>query len=575
MTKQRRIGIAILSMLISCAMLFTACDKLSVKDVEKDPAEQLFQSTKTTATTVVNTCSPVEPLKKSLDKGTLSVELDNDEIGKIAVKLQMDAENAKSAASLSADVDGESLSLNVYAQDNKLAIESEELFDGAYGVDLATLSDDLKDSALLDLMGVTYEELEEYIGDLLEEIENFTSGTGEAEKKMNESLKELKDAIKKKLNSTEISVVVNDETDVKAIVVTYAFDGETLYDIFEIIVDWYRDYITDVPDVYGRLYDVDLDELDETLQQLLDSMKASLDESDLDITLKIALNPKTADIMRADFTMEGVVDGEEGKITAFIDLGKNPEKSEKWTAELVSEGDDEKIEMSAEITRIDNDETFTRAIELSYKEDGETEKLIAEFEHDKADKSYKASAEVDGGKVEIKGDLEYTEDSFAMTVDSIEVDGEKTEIGLKITAKAEADVPEMPEFENIFKLDSGKLEDLMLEIEENGSALAGMFGSSSADAAYPNYGYDDEYSDDYGWDDTDYDLAGIYKAFNEDYDYDLDGDVGDADDLAEFESEYLPYGVYDSDFDYDLDGDTGDSDDREMWQTVASLLGLE
>lgn len=63
-------------------MLFTSCDKLSAKNVEKDPFEQTDSVHKVNSLIVVESCTPFEAIGKALTKGSVSVELDNEDIGK-------------------------------------------------------------------------------------------------------------------------------------------------------------------------------------------------------------------------------------------------------------------------------------------------------------------------------------------------------------------------------------------------------------------------------------------------------------------------------------------------------------
>lgn len=89
---------------------------------------------------------------------------------------------------------------------------------------------------------------------------------------------------------------------------------------------------------------------------MLDEIKDALDECDLDITLKLALNPKTTDIMRAELKLSGEIDGEDGELTGYIDLGKEPAKSSAWTADAEIKSDSDtvnfEVELTAPMTRI-------------------------------------------------------------------------------------------------------------------------------------------------------------------------------------------------------------------------------
>lgn len=583
MTRKRRIFAAVTAVLLVCSMLFTSCDKLSVKNVEKDPFEQTVQSTKSTASSVVESCTPFEAIGKALTKGSVSVELDNEDIGKLSATLWNDADSASAALKLSAEMDESTLSLGTYFKDGKLAVESAELFDGAYGADIKTLADDIKDSDLLDLMGVSYDDIEDALKEFADTLNKYTGSAEERAKNIEELTEKLKKDIKDELNSTDVTVAKEKietgvESNVNAVTVTYSFDEKVLYNLCEIAVGWYVDTVNEMSgslnDIIYTESDYQPDDIEDELDYMLDEIKNALDECDLDITLKLALNPKTTDIMRAELKLSGEIDGEDGELTGFIDLGKEPAKSSAWTAEAEIKSDLDTVNFEAKLTRTDDKDTFSRELTLKTKYDDIKEEINAAFKYDKNDKKYTLSAKYDETELEVKGGLEYSKDSFTMSVDTVEVDGEKTDIGLKITAKVGESVPNVPEFKNVFKLSKDELEALSEEISENAETLdiiSSLFGTSY----YPDYDYeyDYDYDDNYIYDYYDeYDGGDIYAEFNETYDYDFDGDCGDSDDYAEWQESFAPFGIYDGSFDYDGDGDSGDDDDRAVWEFMADLI---
>ena len=76
------------------------------------------------------------------------------------------------------------------------------------------------------------------------------------------------------------------------------------------------------------------------------------------------------------------------------------------------------------------------------------------------------------------------------------------------------------------------------------------------------------------WDESDTALGpeftSIYQSFNEEYDYDCDGDVGDEGDFADYEKYYKPFAdEFDGTVDYDNDG-VVDGDDLYWYNYVRS-----
>ena len=156
---KRSISVILTAVLLCMAILMTSCDALSVKKVEEDPTEQLMSSTSSTATNVVNSISPLDPVKAALKKGLFEISYSNDEIGNISNRFYIDAEAKKAADIASVELMGEKIDLGIYGADSKLAVSSSLLGDSAYGFDFTTLAEDAKNSEFWALVGTTYSEL--------------------------------------------------------------------------------------------------------------------------------------------------------------------------------------------------------------------------------------------------------------------------------------------------------------------------------------------------------------------------------------------------------------------------------
>ena len=171
---KRSISVILTAVLLCMAILMTSCDALSVKKVEEDPTEQLMSSTSSTATNVVNSISPLDPVKAALKKGLFEISYSNDEIGNISNRFYIDAEAKKAADIASVELMGEKIDLGIYGADSKLAVSSSLLGDSAYGFDFTTLAEDAKNSEFWALVGTTYSEAEAQIGDLLDSLSGFS-----------------------------------------------------------------------------------------------------------------------------------------------------------------------------------------------------------------------------------------------------------------------------------------------------------------------------------------------------------------------------------------------------------------
>lgn len=547
---KRSISVILTAVLLCMSLLMTSCDALSVKKVEEDPTEQLMSSTSSTATNVVNSISPLDPVKAALDKGLFEISYSNDEIGNISNRFYIDAEGKKLANITSAEIGGEKIDLGLYANDSKLAVSSALLGDSAYGLDFTTLSEDIKNSAVWDLLGVRYSEVESQFGDLLDSLSGFSA----KEEELKKDLEDLKKDIKKILNKTEVSVskdkVTVDDQEVKAILISYEFGKDTVNEIAGLVIDWYADLVKNYTEALPKgSVDIDLDPDD-----LKSGLSDSLDEVDnLNFKLTFALNVKSADIMLFEGEMTGESDGEKAKAEVSVDFGKNPAKSGAYKAEVkLTSVDGEEITAKATVYRVNDDDTFERNFTVEAEGDGEKHELGLKFKHDKKSNDFSLSFNEDDNKAEITGTLEYSDSELSLVIAKAVIDGDETEIGVKLFVKAGEEAPAMPEFKNLATMSEDDYTALGESVQQNVLPILNALGVPGLGGT----GTPNNNGLDYDYDDDDYDPYDIYKSFDPDYDYDEDGDTGDNDDYAVWE--YLNALMYGDSDDFDWDSYIGD-----------------
>ena len=132
-------------------------------------------------------------------------------------------------------------------------------------------------------------------------------------------------------------------------------------------------------------------------------------------------------------------------------------------------------------------------------------------------------------------------------------------------------------------LEFGQLTDLWQEITQNREKLSAIVnkiaelkerfglnddGEDTADAEFDAGEDDVEDAGDYLPDD----LISLYDGFDELYDYNNDGKLSDADREA-WDEDYRPYGEeFDEDHDYDLDGETNTPADRAAYEATRNNI---
>lgn len=553
---KRSISVILTAVLLCMAILMTSCDALSVKKVEEDPTEQLMSSTSSTATNVVNSISPLDPVKAALKKGLFEISYSNDEIGNISNRFYIDAEAKKAADIASVELMGEKIDLGIYGADSKLAVSSSLLGDSAYGFDFTTLAEDAKNSEFWALVGTTYSEAEAQIGDLLDSL----SGFSEKEDEIKKSLEDLKKEVKKVLNKTDVSVSKDKVSvggeDVKAILINYEFGKDTVNEIAGLVIDWYADFMkayTEMLPAGSSDIDLDPDDMKSSLADALDEV------NNLKFKLSFAINVKSADIMLFEGEMTGESGEGKAKAEVTVDFGKNPAESDSFDAKVkLTDVDGQEISAKATVKRTNDKDSFERKISLNAESDGESHSLEIGFKHDKESKNFSFYYTMDDEKAEVNGTLEYSDNDLSLVVEKIIINGEETVLGIKLFVKAGEEVPAMPDFKNLATMSKDDYTALGESVQQNvlpilnALGIPGLGSSGGHHTINPDYDYDDDYDDEDDYDYDDEDPYDIYRNFDNTYDYDEDGDTGDDDDYAVWEyMNSLLLGDGDDDFDWD------------------------
>lgn len=400
---------------------------------------------------------------------------------------------------LTVDMGGEKLEGSVYLQESALAIAIPMLLgEDAYGIALDTLMEDLPNSAIWELAGISYEDFVAELDVDFDAVMGTIMDTLEDTAELEADLQEVMDKIEITAESGK-ATVYGEEVDADKVIITLT--DEDIKAMMDVTIDWMEQTMTDLMAELESFGDVAMED-DVTIEEEFDSMRTEMDaafeNTDLTLTLVANIAPETQYLMSYEMDLAGTIDGEEGCIFMDLVLGVDPVASEKYTLSFGAEAEGEVQGLiEAVIEREITDAASNFDLTISMTEGEETvELLTGSLQIDKADGKYELSMEAEGSALTVSGALKLTDDSFVFSVDSIDVDGEVMELGVSLSIEAiDADeIPEIPEYKNVLKLSADELTQLL--------ELFGMGGE---------YDEDMEYDEDYEWD----------EEFEEDWDEEL------------------------------------------------------
>lgn len=491
------------TLLLCPSVLLSSCDKVTEKQVEKDPigvtAEAIALNFEETDT--------VKSAQDTLNADTARIRVDLTVEG-VPLALNVYADEKNGSGALEMDKGVLPMALSLYFNDKELALESKELTDTPIGVKFDELTKEkILNSSFAEAIGLTDEDLDDEFFDGIEKLRETLSDTGAINKDTAEKGKEILEGIKKALVGNGCTVTTEklelQDGVVPSVVTTFDITDETIDAAAEAILTALGD--TEYP--IGTL-----DTLSEEIDSLVQDYKDSVDS----LVIKTGIAKKTGALVYAEVNF----DAADGAMTVKLDLGSKPKESEKYILTIEADGQTGKIEY----TRGAEDEKLTRSAKLTV---GEEEYGTADLSWDKKTGDYVIrTTEGETETARLSGKLLIEKNLLQFSFDGTE---DIPNIAFEI--ESGASVPTVPEYRDLLELSEQDINDAVIRFY----TLAG--GLSDYDD------YEEEYEDGYGDIDSE-DLDAIYG----DYDYDeSDWFYGDSD-FEDF-SDYDWSGIdFDSDF---------------------------
>ena len=375
--------------------------------------------------------------------------------------MYIDANKLNIVDELSLNMDGVEIDAAIYLDKTDLVVALPGLVDGAYGVNLKTLAKDLENSELLAMLGIDIDDLKNELGiamdemaELMEQMDSYTDG--------------MEEALESALSNIDKTVVEGtatvDDQEVDAIIVTYSLDTEGLLNMIEELGAGVADYLEKLSSTMGE--DMEVGDISGELDAMMGELESTLADADLNAELVVNINAETGYIMTVEGEFKGTVEGENGGVTLDIDFGVNAAESDKYTLNIGTISDDEEMDVLQIILNRDITDAEVN-YELSLKAAG-VEVGSAALNYDKKSGAYELSLEADGAQFSANGIYKLTAKSLELSVDSINVDGDKTDINVKILLEqiSANRIPKTPNYKNILKLSQEEFVKLANELSE-------------------------------------------------------------------------------------------------------------
>lgn len=434
MKKLKSVSI-ILALFIAVSCIFAACgedEKLGIKVAQKDPLVYLQTALeKTEEAAIGDKQSDLSALLEALSKkGTATVDVDiPEEKVNVGAKISYHAEKNIASASLSVDIEGQAITLNLYANKDELCLTAPEILgDTAYGISYETLKEDLASSHIWTMLGIRYEDIKAEIEPVLEQLDSMIHD-------QEESLLQQWNATVDKINVIlkEITYTAKD-IDGKSVEITCTMTKAQMDKLADTIIDACADYL----DALGST-------LPEETAQQLQQLRTALKEVTGEVVAQVVISNETGLITSVHLTYSYQEDGKDNAITLDADL--KDLKNITITATASEQGVVQEGILTLNIRNNDTDSRVDRQITLKVDEEEEFS-LSWVYENNK----FTLGCKIDDEQIFFMGDCVLTSKKLALSNLEFKQHGITTDIPLELTLSASATVEKMPKYKNILQL---------------------------------------------------------------------------------------------------------------------------
>ena len=480
---KKRSFLAILLIFVMCfALVLSGCNQAGDegksdddKSKDKDSTNnQVVDSVDKTLGALLGQDNVSDVIEKIFEGGKVTVEID----GVLQNVLYMDAEGGRFADFLKIQSQGQSMDLNLYLDGGELAVEFPMLLgDQAYGVNFGTLEQDLKNSEIWSLLGMSFEEVQSQLGFDFNQIFDALEGSMDAVGDMSDAFADALDGFK---TTQEEGTVTINGTEVKAINIKCHVTSQDIYKMMETFLNEYEKLMKDMMNSVAGSMGMDAEQamgqlnMDQVRQQL----KQMLDEMNIQGDLVVSISPDTQYIMCVTADISSKVDGEDFAIDMDLVLGADPAKSDKYTFSLMMTAGGQTSGFTAELTRTTNGSVDTTAFKLNAVRGQEAMELMTGYlTYDNSNGAYELALTHEGDTMAFAGTFLQTDDKVDFTLDTMTMDGQTQKIGLRVCVESisSAEIPQMPNYKNILKLSKEELSNMFGGLLSGG--IPGMGGS--------------------------------------------------------------------------------------------------
>ena len=446
--------------------------KQMLENAQNNPLAQIEASSNATQKVVTKELedSPIGYLLDAIDGGSISFAYETNG-GIIEDVLYIDQE-AKSFANLfSIGADGESLNLDAYISGTEIVFDTNALGDAiCIGVDFANLSEDIKNSPLMEELGISAEELEPIIEVLTSSLDTIDANIFDTAS----LVEDIKEIIKDSNVTVEDGSVISGNTTVKCVKITYKLDRKDIADIGYLVIEWVETNFKDEFAILEANGLLDAGELDETFKSIKETLRGEdIKKANPNLVFMVAIDPNTEAIIKTEceFTVTTFEDEDDdigipNSVRVILDMGvaASAGYQHSLTFETLTNNKlDESITLK--FVNRDADRTQDRAFIIEFDDDGIPTVYEIGYTWNKKTGAFTLKLTEDKEFIELIGKATAKEGAFTVIIESGKNEDKESiwDEGTTLTLifTPDAEMPDTPDYDNILKMSAEEIQEFI------------------------------------------------------------------------------------------------------------------
>ncbi len=483
--------VLVLCMVLTSTFLLSSCAKVKAGELEDDANTTLNDALLKTYTAFFgDDMGALDIIKGYSEKGSLTVAAGGELLGGGSISATIYNSKGSNDAVLDADFDVQGIegSLRLLATKNAIGLYFPALLgsEDTVAIIYDSVINNLKNSGLVDIFGLTEEQIDEIVNIAKEAKEAMQEDKAKYEKEFNELINEVYKLFDQ--NVTTEKVDVNGES-VKCVVFTITLNNANLK--------------LAVNKVIEKLIAPHIDaEMKAEIEASVNDAFTELDaETDILLKQQLAINTKTDTVAKysVNLSVTEKESNETDSLSTYIAIGENEIKG-AFTASGTG------IEYASgdySLTKSTSGDEVKYSFVLNGKTESVTVKLLdltQTYNKKSGDFAINASvfkSALSTAKLELKGNAKATKDTLTVAINSVKAEGQELPLELTFTLKSLSEIPSMPENAvDIVGLTAEELQTLISKATE--TELGQLIFGGNGGEAYPDYN-PDEYPDDWEW----------------------------------------------------------------------------